>query len=253
MAILVKDGLAMRLTFSATRLAWAAVLVAWAASAGCQKLPYIDQSKEVPHENLGNIAQEDKEVRQADFLSATMPMPLPRLPGPRTTNDPEAREIWQLTLQDAIRVGLDNSEVVRVISLGAQGIPVGGFEPTPLNTGAGAGIASALGAGTLTTIYDPAIQETQIATQLSNFDTNFTTQMLWGHSVAPFNNAIAAGTFLAGPRFPIIFNQDTFQFSSGVSKRTATGAQIGVVHNINYLYSNSPTNVTPSAYTTTSS
>lgn len=250
MAILVKDGLAMRLTFSTTRLARAAVLVAWAASAGCQKLPYIDQSKEVPHDNLGTAAQEDKEVRQADFLSASLTSPMPKVARPRTTNDPEAREIWQLSLQDTIRIGLDNSEVVRVISLGAQGIPVGGFEPTPLNTGAGGGIASALGAGTLTTIYDPALQETQIAQQLSNFDTNFTTQLLWGHSVAPFNNAISAGTFLSGPRFPIIFNQDTFQFSTGVSKRTATGAQLGVVHNINYLYSNSPTNVTPSAYTT---
>lgn len=250
MAILVKDGLAMRLTLSTTRLARAAVLVAWAASAGCQKLPYIDQSKEVPHENLGTIAEEDKEVQQAQFLSPSLPTAMPKVARPRTTNDPEAREIWQLTLQDAIRVGLDNSEVVRVISLGAQGIPVGGFEPTPLNTGAGAGIASALGAGTLTTIYDPALQETQIAQQLSNFDTNFTTQMLWGHSVAPFNNAISAGTFLAGPRFPIIFNQDTFQFSTGVQKRSATGALLGVTHNINYLYSNSPTNVTPSAYTT---
>jgi len=250
MAILVKDGLAMRLTLSTTGLARAAVLVAWAASAGCQKLPYIDQTKEVPHENMGTIAQEDKEVRQAEFLSASLSTPMPKVARPRTTNDPEAREIWQLTLQDAIRIGLDNSEVVRVISLGAQGIPVGGFEPTPLNTGAGAGIASALGAGTLTTIYDPAIQETQIAQQLSNFDTNFTTQMLWGRSVAPFNNAISAGTFLAGPRFPVIFDQNTFQFSTGVSKRTATGAQIGAVHNINYLYSNSPTNVTPSAYTT---
>ncbi len=250
MAILVKDGLAMRLTFPKTRLARAAVLVAWAASAGCQKLPYIDQTKEVPHDNMGTIAQEDKEVKRTDFLSATIPNAMPKLAKPRTTNDPEAREIWNLPLQDAIRIGLDNSEVVRVISLGAQGIPVGGFEPTPLNTGAGAGIASALGAGTLTTIYDPALQETQIANSLSNFDTNFTTQMLWGHSVAPFNNAISAGTFLAGPRFPIIFNQDTFTFSTGVQKRTATGALIGVTHNINYLYSNSPTNVTPSAYTT---
>jgi outer membrane protein TolC len=250
MAILVKDGLAMRLTESTTRLARAAVLVAWAASSGCQKLPYIDQSKEVPHEKLGSISQEDAEVKQAQFLSASLPMPMPRVAKPRTTNDPEAREIWQLTLQDAIRVGLDNSEVVRVISLGAQGIPVGGFEPTPLNTGAGGGVASALGAGGLTTIYDPAIQETQIAQSLSNFDTNFTTQMLWGHSVAPFNNAISAGTFIAGPRFPIIFNQDTFQFTTGVQKRTATGALLGVTNNINYLYSNSPTNVTPSAYTT---
>ena len=249
MAILVKDGLAMRLTLSTTRLALATVLVAWAASTGCQKLPYIDQSKEVPRDAAaGLIADEDKEIQQAQFLSASLPSPMPKLTRPRTTDNPEAEEIWQLTLQDAIRIGLDNSEVIRVISLGAQGIPVGGFEPSPLSLGQGNG--AALGGGSLATIYDPAIQETQIANALSTFDTNFTTQMLWGHSVSPFNNAISAGTFLAGPRFPIIFNQDTFQFSSGVQKRTATGAQIGVTHNINYLYSNSPTNVTPSAYTT---
>src|SRR3954451_9121780 len=251
MAILVKDGLAMRLTRIKKRLAQAAmVAAAWSASAGCQRLPYIDQSKAVPHENLGTIGQEDKEVQKAEFLSSSLPMPMPRVAPPRTTNDPEAQEIWQLTLQQAIRIGLDNSEVVRVISLGAQGIPVGGFEPTPLNNGAGAGIASALGASPLQTVYDPAIQETQIAQALSGFDTNFTTSLLWGHSVAPFNNAIQAGTFLAGPRFPIIFNQDTAQFQTGVQKRTATGALLGVTHNINYLYSNSPTNATPSAYTT---
>src|SRR5262249_4130546 len=248
MANLVKDDLAMRLTFLTKRLTRAAVVVAWAASAGCQRLPYIDQSKEVPHEPLGTIAQEDKEVKQAQFLG-NLPLPLPRIAKPRTTGDPEAAEIWQMPLNEAIRIGLDNSEVVRVISLGAQGIPVGGFEPTPLNVG-GAGISSALGASPLQTVYDPAIQETQIAQALSSFDTNFTTSLLWGHSVAPFNNAIQAGTFLAGPRFPIIFNQDTAQFQTGVQKRTATGAQPGVTHNINYLYSNSPTNATPSAYTT---
>jgi outer membrane protein TolC len=248
MANLVKDGLAMRLTFLTNRLTRAAVVVAWAASAGCQRLPYIDQSREVPHEPLGTIAQEDKEVKQAQFLS-NLPMPLPRIAKPRTTNDPEAREIWQMPLPEAIRIGLDNSEVVRVISLGAQGIPVGGFEPTPLNIG-GAGISSALGAAPLQSIYDPAIQETAIATALSNFDTNFTTSLLWGHSVAPFNNAISAGTFVAATRFPVIFNQDTAQFQSGLQKRTATGALLGVTHNINYLYSNSTLNVTPSAYTT---
>ncbi len=248
MAIFVKDGLAMRLTVFKNRLTRVAVAALWAASAGCQRLPYIDQSKAVPHEAMGTIAEDDKEVKQANFLS-TLPMPIPKVHKPRTTNDPEADELWQLTLQDAIRIGLDNSEVVRVISLGAQGIPVGGFEPTPLNTGAGAGIASALGSGTLQTIYDPAIQETQIAQSLAAFDTNFTTSMLWGHSVAPFNNAISAGSFVTA-QFPIIFNQDTATFQAGLQKRTSTGALIGVTHNINYLYSNSPINVTPSAYTT---
>ena len=84
MANLVKDGLAMRLTFLTNRLTRAAVVVAWAASAGCQRLPYIDQSKDVPHEPLGTIAQEDKEVKQAQFLG-NLPMPLPRIAKPRTT------------------------------------------------------------------------------------------------------------------------------------------------------------------------
>ncbi len=109
-------------------------------------------------------------------------MQMPRLAKPRTTNDPEAQEVWPMTLQEAIRIGLDNSEIVRVIAFGAQGIPIGGFEPTPLNTGAGAGVASSLGAGTLQSVYDPAILETQIATALSNFDTAFTTSLLWGNS-----------------------------------------------------------------------
>ncbi len=201
MANLVKDGLAMRLTFMTNRLTRAAVLAAVAASAGCQRLPYIDQSKNVPHEPLGTIAQEDKEVKQAQFLG-TLPAPLPKI---AETADHErsrgARRSGRCRCQEAIRIGLDNSEVVRVISLGAQGIPVGGFEPTPLNVGGG-GISSSLGASPLQSVYDPAIQETQIATALSSFDTNFTTSLLWGHSVAPFNNAISAGTFVSSDQVP---------------------------------------------------
>ncbi len=239
----------MRLNSFTNRTAHAMAALALAASAGCQKLPYIDQSKAVPHDNLGTIEQEDKEVKRATYLG-TLPMAMPKMAKPRTTNDPEAQEIWPMTLQEAIKIGLDNSEVIRVISLGAQGIPIGGFEPTPLNTGAGAGIASSLGAGTLATVYDPAISETQIAQALSTFDTAFTTSLLWGHSVTPFNNGFQAGAFTQGAGIPIVFRQDTAQFQAAVQKRTATGAQIGVTHNINYLFSNSPNNAFPSAYTT---
>ena len=248
MALLVKDGLAMRLNYLANRLKIAAAVTVVAASAGCQRMPYLDVSKPVPHNALSSIDEVDKEVRQATFTGSS-PVPRPKVHAPRTTNDPEAQELWQLTLQDAIRIGLDNSEVVRVISLGAQGIPVGGFEPTPLNTGAGAGIASSLGAGTLSSVYDPAIQEAQIAQALSTFDTTFTTSLLWGHSVQPFNNGISAGT-IPTQKFPIIFDQDTGQFTTQLQKRTATGGQMTVAHNVNYLYSNSPGNVFPSAYTT---
>ena len=47
----------------------------------------------------------------------------------------DAQEVWHLTLPEAIRIGLENSEVVRVISLGAQGLPVVGLEPAPSNPG----------------------------------------------------------------------------------------------------------------------
>ena len=241
----------MRLTLRTDRWAQAALLAAWMFTVGCQRLPYIDESKPVPHDSMGKMALEDKEVKQADFLSSSLPMQLPRVHKPRTTNDPEADEIWPMTLQEAIRIGLDNSEIVRVIAFGAQGIPVGGFEPQPLNTGAGAGIASALGAGSLQTVYDPAIQETQIAQALSTFDTAFITSITWGKSTQPFNNAIQGGVFgFGGPRTPIISVQDSAQFQIGLQKRAATGAVLGITHNVNWLYQNSVFLVTPSVYTT---
>ncbi|MFM7592259.1 MAG: TolC family protein, partial [Isosphaeraceae bacterium] len=198
------------------------------------------------------LPDEDFQVRQAALLegnSSQLQTPLPDLAPPRTTDEPEAEEIWELTVQEAIQIGLENSEVIRVISLGAQGIPIGGFEPSPLNTGAGGGAASALGAGALSTVYDPAIQETQIAQALSTFDTTFTTSIFWNKSVQPFNNSISAGFFSGANKVPIIFNQKQNQFQIGLQKRSATGATMNVAHNINMNFSNSPQNVYPSAYT----
>jgi outer membrane protein TolC len=235
----------MRLTYLGKRLALASALMgAVAPTAGCLRTPYIDQQKAAPHDPMGAAADEDKQVQQAQFLDK-LPMPLPKVAPPRTTSNPEADEIWEMTLQDAIKIGLDNSEVVRVIALGAQGIPIGGFEPTPLNTGAG----GALGTGTLATVYDPAIQETQIAQALANFDANFSTTLFWNKNVAPFNNAITAGTFLVGARYPVTFDQETMNMASTLAKRGATGTLYSVVHNVVWNYSNSPTNVFPSAYT----
>jgi len=241
----------MGLTLRKNRRLRAAMLAAWLIASGCQRLPYIDQSKPVPHDNMARVALEDSEVQRAQLLSNATPVPLPRLSKPRTTNDPEAAEVWPMTLQQAIRIGLDNSEVVRVIAFGAQGIPIGGFEPTPLNSGASAGVASSLGAGTLQTVYDPAILETQIAVALSNFDTAFTTSILWGDNVQPYNNGVQGGSLsLTGTKFPIVSVNDSLTYQIGLSKRTETGALLGVTHNINWSYQNSSFLVWPSAYTT---
>jgi len=241
----------MRLTVCRNRWLRAAMLAAWVIAIGCQKLPYIDQSKPVPHDSLGRVALEDKDVKQADLLSSSMPARWPKVARPRTTNDPEAQEIWEMSLQQAIRIGLDNSETVRVIAFGAQGIPIGGFEPTPLNQGAGAGVASSLGAGSLSTVYDPAIQETSIATALSTFDTAFTTSLLWGNNVTPYNNGVQGGSLsLTGTKFPIVSVNDSATFQIGLSKQTGYGGTLGIVHNVNWSYQNSSFLVWPSAYTT---
>jgi len=249
----IKDDSAMPWKFTGRRLLTTAFVFSTGLFAtGCQRIPYIDQTRVVPSDEIGVLPEEDRQIRQAALFedsASQLPTPLPDLAPPRTTDQPEADEIWELTLQEAIQLGLENSEVIRVISLGAQGIPIGGFEPTPLNTGAGGGISSALGAGALSTVYDPAIQETQIAQALSVFDTTFTTSLFWGKNVQPFNNSIAAGIFSAANKVPVIFNQKNNEFKIGLQKRTATGATLNVAHNINMAYSNSPQNVYPSAYT----
>ena len=141
--------------------------------------------------------------------------------------------------------------MVRVISFGAQGIPIGGFEPTPLNTGASAGVASSLGAGTLQSVYDPAILETQIATALSTFDTAFTTSILWGNNTQPFNNGVQGNSLsFTGTKFPIVSVNDSATFQMGLSKQTGYGGTLGIVHNVNWSYQNSSFLVWPSAYTT---
>jgi outer membrane protein TolC len=237
----------MRLTALGNRLALLAALAgACSTGSGCRRVPYIDQSKVVPEDPGSLAAHEDAAVRQAAFLDEPTSIPIPRVMDPRTLENPERPEIWELTLQDAIRIGLDNSEVVRVIPLGAQGIPVQGFEPQFLAIGQ----INTLGAGNLSTVYDPAIQETRIASALSAFDANIATTLFWSRNVLPFNNAIQSGIFAPGIKFPIVSFQDTAQFSSTLQKRIATGGTVGITQNVNYQFQNNPTNAFPSAYTT---
>jgi Outer membrane efflux protein len=79
-----------------------------------------------------------KQVDRAGAVSSLLPKLLMRVAKPMTIDGAGAPEVWPMTLQQAIRIGLDNSEIVRVIAFGAQGIPIGSFEPTSLEKGTSA-------------------------------------------------------------------------------------------------------------------
>ncbi len=239
----------MRLTRFGSRKLGAVLAATGLVLAGCQRIPYIDQSKSVPHDASSSVAMVDSEVQQAAFQSQ-MPVQLPQLAPPRTPDNPEVLEPWFMTLEEAIQIGMANSEVIRVISLGAQGIPVTGFSPTPLSTAAG----SALGAGTLSTVYDPSIQETQIAAALSAFDTQFTTQFFYQEADFLVNNQIAAGFLSVGDEELLALVRSKGagggvpSFSAQLTKRTATGATLRVANEIDYTFANSPIQTFPSVY-----
>jgi hypothetical protein len=59
------------------------------------------------------VGEQAPVVQQPIATGATMP----KVPKPRTSDNPEPEEIWHLPLPEAIRIGLDNSEVIRVIAL----------------------------------------------------------------------------------------------------------------------------------------
>ena len=56
-----------------------------------------------------------------------------QVPRPKTPAVEDSRESRPMTLRDAIRIGLENSERLRLISLGTAGVPVGGAVINPRN------------------------------------------------------------------------------------------------------------------------
>src|SRR5262249_48615582 len=80
---------------------------------------------------------------------------------------------------------------------------------------------------------------------LSAFDPVFNTQMVWGSNSAIQNNLLLSGGLTRGS----VLNQDTGAFTTGITKTTGTGGVIGISHNVNYQFLNSPIQLFPSIYT----
>jgi outer membrane protein TolC len=144
------------------------------------------------------------------------------LEAPLTIDEQSPPPPWELSLAEAIRLGLENSKVLRDLG--------GSVLRTPL-------LAQ--------TIHDPAIQASDprfgMEGALAAFDAQLSTSLFAYKNDRAFNNL-----FLGGGVF--LFKQDLDNFVTELSKQTATGAAFAVRHHIDYDANNATANLFPSYY-----
>jgi hypothetical protein len=121
--------------------------------------------------------RELKQIEQANIGTSPLPEQLTKVAKPRITNDPEAGETWPMTLRQAMRIALENGELVRVISFSAEGIPIGGFEPTAVKSGTSAQASDASPAqiviAPLKADADPWRFKTELAAQMRSVEQQY--------------------------------------------------------------------------------
>ena len=75
--------------------------------------------------------------------------------------------------------------------------------------------------------------------------------MTWGKSTQPFNNGYSrVAPIVYRTETVVLSTQDTANFQIGLQNFTATGGEIGIAHNVQWLYQNSTFLTYPSVYTT---
>ena len=145
-------------------------------------------------------------------------------PQPWTINTEGTPEYWDMSLEEAIHLTLENSKVLRDLG--------GAVVRAPATT---------------RTTLDPAAVETDprtgIESALSEFDAQFLTSMFWEKNHRALNNEFFGG----GTR--ILF-QDAGVFQAAITKKAVTGDQFTIRHNVDYDANNAPGNLFPSAWNT---
>ena len=142
---------------------------------------------------------------------------------PLTLDNPKPEEMWDLTLEDAMRIGLTNSTILRNLGGVAFGATTTQGVPTSLLQSPTAAASTFL----------PAMQEADprggVEAALSAFDTQWTTSVFWEHNITPQN---AVTSELLGT--PNILLQDVSTFQTQLSRTAATGGTFYLRQNVGY-------------------
>ena len=152
---------------------------------------------------------------------------------PLTLSNADFENIWEVSLEEAVRTALENGKILR--NLGGRFASFGGPRPQT-----GEPPVSLLTSPVQTpTVYDPAIVETDpfrgVESALALFDAQLSSSLTWERQNRP-QNVGGVGTFI----FPQQFLGDTGNWTTGIQKRTATGATWGFSNQTLYDNNNSP-------------
>ncbi|HVX12373.1 MAG TPA: TolC family protein [Pirellulales bacterium] len=172
---------------------------------------------------------------------------------PLTLSNPEVTEIWDVSLQEAMRTALANSKVLRNLGglLFTPGLPASNQTIAPtgvlLQTQGQNLNGQSLGTGqTSQTIYNPAMQESNtsngVEAALSQFDAYMDSQMYWQHNNFPQNQIFTGFQ-------PAVFEQNFAQANAEIGKVTAAGDRVFVRELTNYNANNNQSNQYHQAYT----
>ena len=192
------------------------------------------------------LTETDKEVKQAAFLNTTAAMP--RVDPPRTPQNPEAQEVWPMTLQDAIKYRPGQRRGHPRHLPGCPGHPHRRLRADPPEHRAQrcprpGDVDLGLRPG------DPGDADRPVPVAVRR-------AVHHQHALGPERAAVQQrhpGRHVQRHRRQASRSSSTSRrgpFSTGLQKTVATGGTAYVTHNVNFAYSNSPANVYPGAYTT---
>lgn len=186
----------------------ASLLIACIAFAGCSMSPSYDDCRIDYQAFRQDIEYPDAEIAP-DLLSDAAPLP------PPTVRNFEELEPWPMSLEEAIQIALQNSEVIRRIGGRAVSNPNG-----------------------LATVYDQAIVESspRIGPEaaLAAFDAQYFTRLESQRVEGRANLGGFAGDFL-----DISVGRTTTDFAFGIGKTAQTGTQFSVGHGVRHEHTNS--------------
>jgi len=159
---------------------------------------------------------------------------------PLTIANADSYEMWDLTLEEATRITLCNSNVMRQL-----GGTVAESAPETISR-------TLINSVAVTTTYDPALVETAtgsafgsafsgtgVEAALSEFDATLDASVTWNKNDQPQNRPPSAGGGVFAFQ-PAILGQELGNGTMGITKTTAPGTQFGLRNNTLYSSNNIP-------------